>query len=69
MARFDLKTIIVTKDLGGKMAVAPLVDDHPGIPDVPGNELVNLFEKHVRKYGVEIVVGNPMENLRRSNDL
>ena len=69
LARFGLKTIVVTKDIGGKMAIAPLVDDYPGIPEVPGSKLTSLFEAHVRKFGVDIVVGNPMENLRREGDL
>ncbi|MEL9941065.1 MAG: FAD-dependent oxidoreductase [Ignisphaera sp.] len=69
LARFGLKTVVVTKDIGGKMAIAPLVDDYPGVPEVPGSRLASLFEAHVRKFGVDIVAGNPMDNLRREGDL
>lgn len=69
LARFGLKTIIVTKDVGGKMAIAPLIDDYPGLPEVPGVKLASFFENHVKKFGVEIVVGNPMKNLVREGDL
>lgn len=69
LARFGLRIIVVTRDVGGKMAIAPLVDDYPGIPEIPGIKLANLFEQHVKKFGVEIVVGEPMVNLKREGDI
>lgn len=69
LARFGLKTIIVTNDVGGKMAIAPLVDDYPGLPETRGAKLANLFEQHVKKFGVEIAAGNPMVDLVKKEDL
>ena len=55
-ARYSLKTIIITKLLGGLVTEAPLVDDYPGLPEISGNDLVDKFVKHVKKYGVPIVI-------------
>lgn len=69
LARFGAKVLLITKDIGGQMAVAPLVDDYPGIPETPGNKLAQLFEEHVRRFGVGIIVGDPVTGLRRVSEL
>lgn len=53
-ARYGLKTVVVSKDIGGQMAIAPLVDDYPAVPEVTGTKLAELFSSHARKYGVPI---------------
>lgn len=55
-ARYELKTIVITKEVGGNASIAPLVDDYPGLPEITGSELVDRFVKHVKKYGVPIVI-------------
>ncbi len=55
-ARYGLKTIVVTKLVGGQATEAPLVDDYPGLPEIPGSDLMNKFADHVRKYGVPIII-------------
>lgn len=69
LARFNLSIVVVSKDVGGQMAVAPLVDDYPGIPEVTGAKLVEMFENHVKKYGVPIIVGDYVKSISRSGDL
>lgn len=69
LARFGLRTIIVTKDVGGKMAIAPIIDDYPALPEISGAKLALLFEQHVKKFGIEIVVGNPMKDLKNEEGL
>ncbi|MCY0867960.1 MAG: FAD-dependent oxidoreductase [Desulfurococcus sp.] len=64
-ARYELKTIVVAKLLGGALSEAPLVDDYIGIPDTPGNDLVDKFVKHVRKYNVPIVSGEVVNVFRK----
>ncbi len=68
LARYGLKTVVVTKIVGGLMTEAIVVDDYPGLPDTPGNVLVEKFVGHVRKYGVPIVVDEVVD-LRRENGL
>ncbi|MCI4436737.1 MAG: NAD(P)/FAD-dependent oxidoreductase, partial [Ignisphaera sp.] len=68
LARYNVKTVVVSKDLGGNMAIAPLVDDYPGIPEVPGAKLADMFVNHVKKYGVPIIVGDPVTSVKREGD-
>jgi len=67
-ARYGFKTIVVTKLIGGAVGEAPLVDDYPGIPDTPGNDLVDKFVKHVKKYNVPIVIDEAVNMVRRPED-
>ncbi len=55
-ARYSLSAVVITKLVGGLVTEAPLVDDYPGLPDIPGNDLVNRFVKHVEKYKVPIIL-------------
>ena len=55
-ARYGLKTIILTKDIGGTTAVAGIIEDYPGFEQISGEELVNRFVKQVKKYNVPIIV-------------
>jgi thioredoxin reductase (NADPH) len=67
-ARYQLKTIVITKLVGGLVTEAPLVDDYPGLPEIPGNELVDRFVKHVRKYNVPIIIDEVIDMFRREDE-
>jgi len=69
LARFNIDTVIVSKDIGGKMAIAPLVDDCPGIADVPGAKLAELFTTHVKRHGVPMIVGEAVMKVKREGDM
>jgi thioredoxin reductase (NADPH) len=69
LARYNVKTVVVSKDIGGNMAIAPLVDDYPGVPEVPGAKLADMFVNHVKKYGVPIIVGDPVTGVKREGDM
>ncbi len=64
LARYGVKTAVYAKEIGGQMAIAPLVDDYPGIPRVTGRELANRFVEHVRSYGVPIVLDELVDMAR-----
>jgi len=66
-ARYSLKTIIVTKLLGGLVTEAPLIDDYPGLPEISGNDLVDEFVKHVKKYNVPIIIDEVTNMTREDN--
>ncbi len=66
-ARYQLKTIIITKIIGGLVTEAPLVDDYLGIPNIVGNELVKRFVNHVRRYNVPIIVDEVISIYRKDN--
>ncbi len=60
-ARYELDTIVITKLVGGYMTEATIVDDYPGLPGIGGNELVERFVSHVRKFGVPIVTDEAVD--------
>ncbi len=66
-ARYQLNPVIITKLVGGLVTEAPIVDDYPGLPEIPGNELVDRFVKHVRKYNVPIIIDEAID-VKKSGD-
>ncbi|HDJ89637.1 MAG TPA: FAD-binding protein [Thermoprotei archaeon] len=55
-ARYGLKTIVLTKDIGGTTAIAGIIEDYPGFEQISGEELVNRIVRQVKKYGVPIIL-------------
>lgn len=54
-ARRNLKTLILSKDIGGQTAVATEIENYPGVIDQPnGFELMQTFKKQAEKFGAEI---------------
>ncbi len=54
LVRRKIDFFILSKDLGGEMALSGLIDNYPGIPETNGIELTRRFEEHSKKYGIEI---------------
>lgn len=53
--RFRLKTILVERELvGGQIAVSDLIENYPGFPSISGPGLMEKFEEHAKKFGLEI---------------
>ncbi|MFB6491066.1 MAG: NAD(P)/FAD-dependent oxidoreductase [Thermoproteus sp. AZ2] len=56
-ARFGLRAAVLTEKVGGQLLNAGPVEDYLGVISAEGPELASLFEKHVAKYGVPIILG------------
>ncbi len=56
-ARKVLKTLLISKDLGGQMIWTYDVDNYLGFSQIEAGDLIAKFEEHVAKYGVEKLVG------------
>jgi alkyl hydroperoxide reductase subunit F len=52
-----MKTLIISKDVGGQVTWTADVDNYLGFSQVNAAELVAKFEDHVKKFGVEKVIG------------
>lgn len=53
--RAKLKTLLLEKSIvGGQLALADVVENYPGVPEVKGVELARRMEEQARKFGVEI---------------
>jgi len=50
-ARQKLNTLLITKDFGGQVArKAVMIENYPGFEEISGQELIQKFEKHLRKF-------------------
>jgi len=54
--RYRLKTLVITKDIGGTLNEADIVDDYPGLENIKGPEMGKLFKKHAEKYGAKTLL-------------
>jgi thioredoxin reductase (NADPH) len=54
-ARRTLKTVVLTKDLGGQASIAGLVENYPGLGKETGLNIMERFKKQAEEYGAEIV--------------
>jgi thioredoxin reductase (NADPH) len=54
-ARRTLKTIVITKDLGGQASIAGVVENYPGIGKDTGMEIMERFKNQAEEFGAEIV--------------
>lgn len=54
-SRRNLKTLILSKDLGGQASTTPYIENYPGFRKVGGLELMKKFEEQARDFGVEII--------------
>ena len=60
-SRRNLNFKIVSKDIGGEVALSGEVGNFPGIINITGFELAQNFRKHVESYGNEIDEGAPIK--------
>jgi thioredoxin-disulfide reductase len=54
-ARQKLNTLLITKSFGGQIArKAVMIENYPGFEEISGMELIQKFEKHLRKQKIDI---------------
>ncbi|HLD21615.1 MAG TPA: FAD-dependent oxidoreductase [Patescibacteria group bacterium] len=67
-ARRALKTLVIAKSLGGQAAMAPMIENYPGIQSVGGVDLMWQFLAHAQKYGAECVY-ETVSTIKKQNTL
>lgn len=55
-ARREMKTLVLTKDIGGQIAITASIENYSGIDKIPGVELAKTFEQQAKKFGAEILI-------------
>ena len=68
-ARKVLKTLLVSKNIGGQVAWTYDVDNYLGFSQVDTADLISKFEEHVHKYGVEKLVGTEVKAIQLSGKI
>lgn len=56
-ARRALRTLIVSKDLGGQAATTTVIENYPGVGAIDGFELMERFRDQAVQYGAEFMLG------------
>jgi thioredoxin reductase (NADPH) len=54
-SRQGLKTLLLTKDIGGQAILTDNIENYPGFDHIGGFELMTQFEKQARSFGTEIL--------------
>ncbi len=67
-ARFLMKTVIVSIDVGGQLNLTDLVDDYPGLGKIKASELVQKFRSHAEMFNVPIVTGVKVTEIKKEDD-
>jgi thioredoxin reductase (NADPH) len=53
-SRRELKTLVLSKDLGGQAVTTEFVENYPGFGKIGGLELMQKFEQQAKDFGVDI---------------
>jgi thioredoxin reductase (NADPH) len=54
-ARRTLKTLVLSRNLGGQASLAPQIENYPGFERISGYDLMKSFERQAKDFGAEIV--------------
>ncbi|MFQ5951086.1 MAG: NAD(P)/FAD-dependent oxidoreductase, partial [Candidatus Geothermarchaeales archaeon] len=54
-SRQGLKTIVLTKDIGGQALLTPHIENYPGFESIGGLELMEKFKEQAVQFGTEFV--------------
>jgi thioredoxin reductase (NADPH) len=66
-ARYMLKTLVIGETPGGQLTEAGEVDDYLGLIGVQASEMIKLFNAHVEKYSVPILMDR-VESFKREGE-
>lgn len=65
--RREMKTLVISKDVGGQVGWAGEIENYPGFTSIKNYELVNLFEQHLKAAGVELAL-TEVKQVRKNED-
>jgi len=54
-SRREMKTLVISQDVGGQAATTPDIENYPGIAFSHGVELMDTFKKQAENFGAEFV--------------
>ncbi len=65
-ARRKIKFLVLSLDIGGQIGLSSDVDNYPGLPDLPGIEVVKKFQKHLNDYNIKPKIEEFVDIKRKS---
>jgi len=67
-SRRTLKTLVVTKEVGGQAAMTDFIENYPGTEKISGPELMQNFQQHAESYGAKLVY-DEIEKIEKKQDV
>ncbi len=67
-ARYELSTLLITKEVGGAIMDADIIENYLGFSSIKGPELVKQFRSHVEKFNVPILEGREITALTKDSN-
>jgi len=55
-ARYGLKTLIITENIGGNLNEISIIENYPSLISIEGYKLAKMFKEHAEKFGVKTLV-------------
>ncbi len=68
-ARKKLKTLLISKDLGGQVLLTLDVENYMGYQYIEGRELVSKFKEQVRHFSIDQEIGEEVEKLSKEGEI
>lgn len=66
--RQKLNTVLITRDFGGQLVKkAGMIENYPGFEEISGLDLIQKFEKHLRKFPVDIELDGVIRIEKQNN--
>ncbi|MBU4299539.1 FAD-dependent oxidoreductase [Patescibacteria group bacterium] len=66
--RQKMNALLITKDFGGQLVrKAGLIENYPGFEGISGLDLIQKFEKHLRKFSIDIKLDQVAKIEKRGN--
>jgi len=67
-SRRALKTLVISKEIGGQASSAFQIENYPGRELIGGSELMNDFKKQAEKFGTEFILEEVKEIKNQGNN-
>lgn len=68
LSRQGLKTLVISKDLGGQLLMAGTIENYPGIKVTSGADLTLTIEEQVKTFGGEFRYGDIVNKVVKTSD-
>ncbi len=68
LARQGLDVLVVSKDLGGQLLQATVIENYPGIEAVKGLDLAMQVERQARTFGAKLRYGDEVVEIQKLED-
>jgi thioredoxin-disulfide reductase len=64
--RKKMKTVLLSKQIGGQSLITSTIENFPGFKSISGKELTSKIREQVENYGVEIQEGEEVESINKN---